>query len=243
MLGTTSVAGDVQPASGGGALVDRSATAQTRVMIVDDHAVVRRGLADLLSERREFVVVGEAGSVREAVDVARRVEPDIVIMDLRLPDGTGIEACREVRSIRPQTKVLILTSHADRNALFSAVMAGASGYLLKDLDPTKIQDAVRTVAHGGSLLDPQMATEILERLRSGNAAHPADDAFATLSPQEDRILELIADGLTNAEIAGKLSLAEKTIKNYVSQIYSKLSVERRSQAARLATERRLRKQQ
>ena len=108
-------------------------------MIVDDHAVVRRGLADLLSERREFVVVGEAGSVREAVDVARRVEPDIVIMDLRLPDGTGIEACREVRSIRPQTKVLILTSHADRNALFSAVMAGAAGYLLKDLDPTKIQ--------------------------------------------------------------------------------------------------------
>lgn len=217
------------------------ASTQTRVMIVDDHAVVRRGIADLLSEGLEFAVVGEAGSVREAVDVARRTSPDVVIMDLRLPDGTGVEACREVRNIRPETKVLILTSHADRNALFSAVMAGAAGYLLKDLDTTKIQEAVRTVSRGGSLLDPQMATEILDRLRSGNAAHPADDAFASLSPQEDRILGLIADGHTNAEIASKLSLAEKTIKNYVSQIYSKLSVERRSQAARLATERRLRK--
>lgn len=213
-----------------------------RVMIVDDHAVVRRGLADLLGDRHEFAIVGEAGTVREAVDVATRAAPDVVVMDLRLPDGSGVEACREIRSARPETKVVILTSHADRNALFSAVMAGAAGYLLKDLDPTRIQDAVRTVARGGSLLDPQMATEVLERLRSGNAAHPADDAFASLSPQEDRILGLIADGLTNSEIAAKLSLAEKTIKNYVSQIYAKLGVERRSQAARLVTERRMRKQ-
>jgi len=216
---------------------------QVRVMIVDDHAVVRRGLADLLSERHEFAVVGEASTVRGAIEEAARVQPDVVVMDLRLPDGTGVEACREIRNQRPQTNVLILTSHADRNALFSAVMAGAAGYLLKDLDPTRIQDAVRIVGNGGSLLDPQMATEILERLRRGQAAHPADDAFATLSPQEDRILELIADGLTNAEIADRLSLAEKTIKNYVSQIYSKLSVQRRSQAARLATERRMRKQE
>ncbi|MCK9494292.1 MAG: response regulator transcription factor [Dehalococcoidia bacterium] len=212
-------------------------------MIVDDHAVVRRGLADLLSESREFAVVGEAGTVQEAIDTARRVSPDVVILDLRLPDGSGVEACREIRAARPETKVLILTSHADRNALFSAVMAGASGYLLKDLDPTRIQDAVRTIGAGGSLLDPQMATEVLDRLRTGNAAHPADDAFATLSPQEDRILGLIADGMTNGEIAATLSLAEKTVKNYVSQIYAKLSVERRSQAARLATERRLFKQQ
>ena len=212
-------------------------------MIVDDHAVVRRGLADLLSERREFTVVGEAGTVHEAIEVARRVEPDVVVLDLRLPDGSGVEACRAIRDDRPDTKVLILTSHADRNALFSAVMAGASGYLLKDLDPTRIQEAVRTVGAGGSLLDPQMATEVLDRLRTGKAVHPADDAFATLSPQEDRILGLIADGLTNGQIADKLSLAEKTIKNYVSQIYSKLSVERRSQAARLATERRMHKQQ
>ncbi|MCK9485138.1 MAG: response regulator transcription factor [Dehalococcoidia bacterium] len=218
-------------------------TTQIRVMIVDDHAVVRRGLADLLAERREFSVVGEAGSVQEAIQVASTTEPDVVVLDLRLPDGSGIEACREIRTARPETKVLILTSHADRNALFSAVMAGASGYLLKDLDPQRIQDAVRTVGEGGSLLDPQMATEVLERLRSGKAAHPADDAFASLSPQEDRILGLIADGLTNGEIAQTLSLAEKTIKNYVSQIYSKLSVERRSQAARLATERRMRKAQ
>lgn len=219
------------------------APTQIRVMIVDDHAVVRRGLADLLAERREFSVVGEAGSVQEAIEVAAATAPDVVVLDLRLPDGSGIEACREIRTARAETKVLILTSHADRNALFSAVMAGASGYLLKDLDPRRIQDAVRTVGEGGSLLDPQMATEVLERLRSGKAAHPADDAFASLSPQEDRILGLIADGLTNGEIAQKLSLAEKTIKNYVSQIYSKLSVERRSQAARLATERRMRKAQ
>lgn len=222
---------------------ESDAVSQIRVMIVDDHAVVRRGLSDLLSERREFAVVGEAGTVREAIAEGRRVRPDVVVMDLRLPDGTGIEACREIRSERPETKVLILTSHADRNALFSAVMAGAAGYLLKDLDPVRIQDAVRTVGNGGSLLDPQMATEVLERLRHGTVAHPADDAFATLSPQEDRILELIADGLTNGEIADELSLAEKTIKNYVSQIYAKLSVQRRSQAARLATERRMRKQE
>jgi DNA-binding NarL/FixJ family response regulator len=216
---------------------------QLRIMVVDDHAIVRRGLSDLLMESREFAVVGEAGTVREAIEVATRVQPDVVVLDLRLPDGSGIEACREIRSSRPETKVLILTSHADRNALFSAVMAGASGYLLKDLDPTRIQEAVRTVGNGGSLLDPQMATEVLDRLRGGKAAHPADDAFAMLSPQEERILDLIADGLTNAQIASNLSLAEKTIKNYVSQIYAKLSVERRSQAARLATERRMRKQQ
>ncbi len=216
---------------------------QIRLMLVDDHAIVRRGLADLLAERPEIAVVGEAGTMKEAVEVARRVEPDVVIMDLRLPDGSGVEACREIRDARPDTKVLILTSHADRNALFAAVMAGASGYLLKDLNPTGIQDAVLTVGAGGSLLDPQMATEVLDRLRKGQATHPADDAFASLTPQEDRILEMIADGLTNGEIAHRLSLAEKTIKNYVSQIYSKLSVERRSQAARLVTERRLRKQQ
>lgn len=216
--------------------------AQIRLMLVDDHAVVRRGLADLATERREIAVVGEAGSVAEAIEVARRVQPDVVVLDLRLPDGTGIEACRAIRDDRPETKVLILTSHADRDALFAAVMAGASGYLLKDLDPTRIQEAVITVGNGGSLLDPQMATEVLERLRRGQASHPADDVFSTLTPQEDRILEMIADGLTNSEIADRLSLAEKTIKNYVSQIYSKLSVERRSQAARLATERRMRKQ-
>jgi two-component system, NarL family, response regulator DevR len=216
---------------------------QFRVMLVDDHAVVRRGLIDLLSERPEIAIVGEAGSVKQAVEEAARTQPDVVVMDLRLPDGSGVEACREIRSARPETRVLILTSHADQNALFAAVMAGASGYLLKDLNPASIQEAVLTVGSGGSLLDPQMATDVLERLRKGQANHPADDAFSQLSPQEERILEMIADGLTNGGIATKLGLAEKTVKNYVSQIYAKLNVERRSQAARLATERRLRKQQ
>jgi len=216
---------------------------QTRIMIVDDHGIVRRGLADLLAEHHDFIVVGEAGTVREAVEVAAGTLPDVVIMDLRLPDGTGIEACREIRSVRPETKVLFLTSHAEPDALFSAVVAGASGYLLKCLNPIHIPDAIRTVSEGGSLLDPQMATGVLEQLRSGKTAHPADDAFGSLTPQEDRILGMIAEGLTNGEIAKALSLAEKTVKNYVSQIYSKLSVERRSQAASLATERRIRKEQ
>ena len=214
-----------------------------RVMLVDDHAVVRRGLRDLLSERADINVVGEAGTVKQALDEAARLKPDVVVMDLRLPDGSGVEACRDIRSAHPETKVLILTSHADQNALFAAVIAGASGYLLKDLNPASIQDAVTQIGRGGAMLDPQMATGVLERLRKGQGAHPADDAFSSLSPQEDRILEMIADGMTNGEIASKLQLAEKTIKNYVSQIYAKLNVERRSQAARLATERRLRKEQ
>ncbi len=212
-------------------------------MLVDDHAVVRRGLRDLLSERADINVVGEAGTVKQALDEAARLKPDVVVMDLRLPDGSGVEACRDIRSAHPETKVLILTSHADQNALFAAVIAGASGYLLKDLNPASIQDAVTQIGRGGAMLDPQMATGVLERLRKGQGAHPADDAFSSLSPQEDRILEMIADGMTNGEIASKLQLAEKTIKNYVSQIYAKLNVERRSQAARLATERRLRKEQ
>jgi two-component system response regulator DevR len=220
-----------------------TAPAPLRVLLVDDHAVVRRGLEDLLTERSEITVLGGAGTVKQAVDMAARLLPDVVVMDLRLPDGSGVEACREIRAAHPDTKVLILTSHADQNALFAAVMAGASGYLLKDINPSAIQDAVLQIGHGGSLLDPQMATGVLERLRRGQASHPADDAFASLSPQEDRILDMIADGLTNGEIAGRLQLAEKTIKNYVSQIYAKLNVERRSQAARLATERRIRKQQ
>ena len=212
-------------------------------MIVDDHAVVRRGLRDLLSERAEITVIGEAGTVKQALAEAARLRPDVVVMDLRLPDGSGVEACRDIRSARPETKVLILTSHADQNALFAAVIAGASGYLLKDLNPASIQDAVTQIGRGGAMLDPQMAAGVLERLRKGQGAHPADDAFSSLSPQEDRILDMVADGMTNGEIATRLHLAEKTIKNYVSQIYAKLNVERRSQAARLATERRLRKEQ
>ncbi len=216
---------------------------QFQVLLVDDHEIVRRGLRAVLQERSEITIVGEAGTVEGGVEQTLRLHPDIVIMDLRLPDGSGVEACREIRSQAPDTKVIILTSYADEDGLFAAIMAGAAGYVLKDLDPSRLQDVILTVGRGGSLLDPKMATMVLERVRKGSAQHPADDAFGELSPQEDRILSLIGDGLTNREIAGELRLSEKTIKNYVSQIYSKLHVERRSQAATIATERRLRKQQ
>ena len=216
---------------------------QFRVLLVDDHEIVRRGLKTVLQERPDITIVGESGTMQGGIEETVRLEPDVVIMDLRLPDGSGVEACREIRSKVPDAKVIILTSYADEDALFAAIMAGASGYVLKDLDPTRLQEAIITVGNGGSLLDPKMATTVLERVRRGAVQHPADDAFSTLSPQEDRILVFIGEGLTNREIAEQLSLSEKTIKNYVSQIYSKLHVQRRSQAATLATERRLRKQQ
>ena len=219
-----------------------SAHSELRVMLVDDHAIVRRGLKAVLQERPAITVIGEAGNVAEAIKEAERLEPDVIVMDLRLPDGSGVEACREVRSRQPAVSVLILTSFADEDALFSAVLAGASGYVLKDLNPHALQDAVITAGAGGSLLDPRMATRVLERLRRGEAGHPADDAFATLTAQEERILELISHGDTNRQIAEQISLSEKTVKNCVSQIYSKLHVERRSQAATLAAERRLRKE-
>ena len=217
--------------------------APIRVLLVDDHEIVRRGLQAILERNPEITVVGEAGTVAGAVQEAARVRPDVVVMDLRLPDGSGVDACRQVRAQDDSVKVLILTSHADEDALFSAVLAGASGYVLKDLDPTGIQKAILDVGRGGSLLDPQMATRVLERMRRGAGQHPADDPFAALSPQESRILEMIGDGMTNRTIAEHLSLSEKTIKNYVSDIYSKLHIERRSQASRLITERRMRKEQ
>ncbi len=216
---------------------------QLRVLLVDDHEIVRRGLRAVLKERPEITVVGEAGTMKAGVEETLRLKPDIVIMDLRLPDGSGVEACRDIRSQAPDTKVIILTSYADEDALFAAIMAGAAGYVLKDLDPSRLQDSIITVGRGGSLLDPKMTTTVLDRLRKGTSQHPADDAFAALSPQEDRILRFIGEGLTNREIAEQLELSEKTIKNYVSQIYSKLHVQRRSQAATIATERRLRKEQ
>jgi DNA-binding NarL/FixJ family response regulator len=216
---------------------------QLRVLLVDDHEIVRRGLRAVLKERPEIAVVGEAGTMKAGVEETLRLKPDVVIMDLRLPDGSGVEACRDIRSQAPDTKVIILTSYADEDALFAAIMAGAAGYVLKDLDPSRLQDSIITVGRGGSLLDPKMATAVLDRLRKGTSQHPADDAFAALSPQEDRILSYIGEGLTNREIAEQLELSEKTIKNYVSQIYSKLHVQRRSQAATIATERRLRKEQ
>ena len=219
-----------------------AAAKQFRVMLVDDHEIVRRGLKTVLESVPVITVVGEAGTVRESVELAEHLRPDVIVMDLRLPDGSGVEACREIRSRLDNVKVLILTSHADEDALFSAVLAGAAGYVLKDLNPTRLQEAILTVGSGGSLLDPKMATQVLERLRHGNARHPADDPFSSLSPQEERILDMIGEGHTNREIADELRLSEKTVKNYVSQVYAKLHIERRTQASRLATERRLRKQ-
>jgi DNA-binding NarL/FixJ family response regulator len=218
-------------------------TSPVRVLLVDDHEIVRRGLQAILERNREINVVGEAGTVATAVTEAARVRPDVIVMDLRLPDGSGVEACRQIRSNDDSIKVLILTSHADEDALFSAVLAGASGYVLKDLDPAGLQKAILEVGRGGSLLDPLLATRVLDRLRRGAGQHPADDPFAALSPQEDRILDMIGEGLTNRAIGERLSLSEKTVKNYVSEVYAKLHVERRAQASSMATERRLRKQQ
>lgn len=213
-----------------------------RVLLVDDHEIVRRGLRAVLTGP-DLQVVGEAATMEESVAEALRLRPSVVVMDLRLPDGSGIEACREIRAQLPDTRVLILTSYADDDAVFSAVMAGAAGYLLKDLDPARLKEAVRAVGAGGSLLEPGLAASLLGRLRTGGQ-HPADDGgFSLLSPQEERILDFIADGMTNRAIGERLHLSEKTVKNYVSQIYSKLNIERRSQASALATERRMRKQQ
>ena len=156
---------------------------QFRVLLVDDHEIVRRGLKTVLQERPDITIVGESGTMQGGIEETVRLEPDVVIMDLRLPDGSWVEACREIRSKVPDAKVIILTSYADEDALFAAIMAGASGYVLKDLDPTRLQEAIITVGNGGSLLDPKMATAVLERLRKGNVGHPADDAFSTLTPQ------------------------------------------------------------
>lgn len=215
---------------------------EARVLLVDDHEVVREGLRTILQRNPAITVVGEAESVASAVREAERLRPDVILLDLRLPDGSGVDACRQIRSNDDTVKIVILTSYADEDALFSVLLAGASGYLLKSLDHTAIQRAIIDVARGGSLLDPQMATRVIERMRNGSARHPADEAFATLTPQEDRILDMIADGLTNREIGKRLSLTEKTVKNYVSRIYQKLHVERRTQASALVTARQVRKQ-
>ena len=216
---------------------------QVHIVLVDDHEVVRRGLKTVLEDEGDIAVIGEAGTVKRGVAEALRLRPDVTLMDLRLPDGSGVEACRQIRAEAPESKIIILTSYADEDALYAAVMAGAAGYILKDLDARKLHDAVITVAEGGSLLDPKMTTAVLERLREGTMQHPADEPFSALKPQENHIVRLVGDGLTNREIAEQLSLSEKTIKNYVSQIYSKLHIQRRSQLARLATERRLRREQ
>ena len=201
-----------------------------RVMLVDDHEVVRDGIRAMLAAEDDIHVTGEAGTVQEAVDEADRTKPDVVVMDVRLADGSGIEATRQIRADHPSTSVLMLTSFADDEALFSSIMAGASGYVLKQVRSGELVRAIRAVGAGKSLLDPSVTTAVLDRLRKGKHLM-RDERLARLSPQEERILALIADGRTNREVGEELKLAEKTVKNYVSSILSKLEVARRAEAA------------
>jgi DNA-binding NarL/FixJ family response regulator len=205
--------------------------AAIRVFLVDDHEVVRRGVRDLLEAEPDIEVVGEAGSAAEALARVPAVKPQVAILDVRLPDGDGVTVCRELRSRLPDLACLMLTSFGDDEALLSAIMAGASGYLLKQVRGSDIIGAVRTVAAGGSMLDPRMTATVIERLR-----HPADgnDPVAALTDQERRVFELIGDGLTNRQIGEAMFLAEKTVKNYVSGVLAKLGMQRRTQAAALA---------
>jgi len=201
-----------------------------RVLLVDDHEVVRSGVRALLQATDDIIVTAEAGTVREAVDEADRARPDVVVMDVRLADGSGIEATREIRAKHPKTAVIMLTSFADDEALFASIMAGAAGYVLKQVKGGELVRAIRTVGRGESMLDPAVTSAVLDRLRKGKHLM-ADEKLARLSPQEERILNGIADGKTNREIGEELNLAEKTVKNYVSSILSKLEVARRAEAA------------
>ena len=199
---------------------------------MDDHEIVRRGVRDLLEAEPDIQVVGEAGTAASALARIPALRPDVAVLDMRLPDGDGVEVCREIRSRMPEVACLILTSFGDDEALFSAIMAGAAGYVLKQIRGSDLVGAVRTVAAGQSMLDPRAAGRLMERLRE--QPKKQNDRLATLSPQERRILELIGEGLTNRQIGERIFLAEKTVKNYVSALFDKLGLERRTQAAAFA---------
>ncbi len=200
-----------------------------RVLLVDDHEIVREGLRALLSRRPKLEVVGGVGTVAEAISEAKRLQPDVVVLDVRLPDGSGIEACREIRSADPHIRVLILTSFSDEQAVLGAIMAGAAGYVLKETRGSAVADAIEAVAEGQALLDPLVTQGILARVRASARAEP--DPLDVLTEQERRILEHIAEGKTNREIAAEMFLSDKTVKNYVSSILGKLDLHRRSEAA------------
>ncbi len=199
-----------------------------RVLICDDHEVVREGLRGLIGRQPDMSVVGEAGTVAEAIETAARSKPDVVVMDVRLPDGSGVEACRSIREARPEVKVIMLTSYADDDALFASIIAGASGYLLKQTRGQAVADAITAVAAGRSLLDPDVTGKVLERLRESRAEDPA---LASLTEQERKVLIGLAEGKTNRDIGESLFLSEKTVKNYVSRILDKLGLSRRAEAA------------
>ncbi len=200
-----------------------------RVFLLDDHEVVRRGVHEMLAGEPDIEVIGEAGTAADALVRIPATRPDVAVLDVRLPDGSGVEVCREIRSQNDEINCLMLTSFADDEALFDAIMAGAAGYVLKAIRGNELLAAVRDVAAGKSLLDPVATAQVLERLRGGGTK--SDDKLASLTDQERRILDLIGEGLTNRAIGERLHLAEKTIKNYVSSLLSKLGMERRSQAA------------
>jgi two-component system, NarL family, response regulator DevR len=199
-----------------------------RIFLLDDHEIVRRGIAELLGAVPGFEVVGEAGTAAQALARVRAVKPDVALLDGRLPDGSGIDVCRQIRSELPGTYCLILTSYDDQDAVLAAVLAGASGYVLKEVRTSGLVDAIRQVAQGRSLIDPALIAQVMERVRAGNAT---DNRLAALSPREREVLDLIADGLTNRQIGERMYLAEKTVKNYVSSLLSKLGMQRRTQAA------------
>ena len=207
-----------------------------RVYLLDDHEIVRRGIRELLESEGDITVVGESGLAQEAARRIPALRPDVAILDGRLPDGSGIDVCREVRSLDPRIAALILTSYDDDEALFSAIMAGAAGYILKQVRGNDFVDTVRRVAAGQSMLDPAVTAQVLERLRSGPKVNPLVEQ---LTGQEQRILELIGEGKTNRQIAEEMFLAEKTIKNYVSSMLAKLGLESRTQAAIFATKQHL----
>lgn len=209
-----------------------------RILIADDHEVVRIGLAALLDRQAGFRVVGEAASGNEAVRMARALRPDVVVMDIRMPDGSGTDACRAITAELPTTPVVMLTSYADEEALFEAISAGAAGYVLKRIGSDELVSAVRTVAQGQSMLDPAVTAAVLERLR--RAAHAEESgAFSELTEQERRVLAHLAQGASNREIAVSMELAEKTVRNYVSNILAKLTLASRAQAAAFAIRNRL----
>ena len=212
--------------------------ATIRILIADDHEVVRIGLAALLDAQEGFSVVAQAASGDDAVRLARQHRPDVVIMDIRMPNGSGIDACRAITAEMEGTAVVMLTSHADSESLFDAIDAGASGYVLKRVGSSELVNAVRTVATGGSLLDPAVARRVLDRIRSAGRLEEAG-AFADLTEQERRVLAHIADGASNRDISVRMGLAEKTVRNYVSNVLAKLELESRSQAAAYAIRNRL----
>jgi two-component system, NarL family, response regulator DevR len=199
-----------------------------RIFLLDDHEVVRRGIAELLGAVPGFEIVGEAGTVEQALARVLAAKPDVAVLDARLPDGSGIDVCREIRSALPNTYCLILTSYDDQDAVLSSVLAGASGYVLKEVRTSGLVDAIRQVALGRSLIDPSVIAAVMDRVREGS---PTDSRLSSLTQREREVLDLIADGLTNRQIGERMFLAEKTVKNYVSSLLGKLGMERRTQAA------------